>query len=88
MRRKADFYILLWVLVMFLGLNIDRGNLCSALADNLLGDTHLTIDDYNSAQNMYRIGFIISEIPSHMGRQALRARPLDSRSNLFPLDMD
>lgn len=65
-RRKADFYILLWVLIMFFGLNIDRGNLSSALADNLLGDINLTTDDYNNAQNMYRIGFIIAEMPSQM----------------------
>ncbi|OKL55546.1 hypothetical protein UA08_09232 [Talaromyces atroroseus] len=65
-RRKTDFFILLWILVMFFGLNLDRGNLGNAAADNLLEDLNLTTDDYNNAQNMYRVGFIIAEIPSQM----------------------
>ncbi|KAJ5739721.1 Major facilitator superfamily domain general substrate transporter [Penicillium manginii] len=65
-RRKTDWKILLWILVMFFGLNIDRGNLGNAAADNLLGDLHITTNDYNNAQNMYRIGFLIAEIPSQM----------------------
>jgi Major Facilitator Superfamily len=65
-RRKTDFFILLWILVMFFGLNLDRGNLGNAAADNLLGDLNITTDDYNNAQNMYRVGFIIAEIPSQM----------------------
>ncbi|KAJ5688514.1 Major facilitator superfamily domain general substrate transporter [Penicillium macrosclerotiorum] len=65
-RRKTDWKILLWILVMFFGLNLDRGNLSSAAADNLLDDLNLTTNDYNNAQNMYRIGFLISEIPSQM----------------------
>ncbi|KAJ5313751.1 uncharacterized protein N7443_000635 [Penicillium atrosanguineum] len=65
-RRKTDYTILLWILVMFFGLNLDRGNLGNAAADNLLDDLNLTTNDYNNAQNMYRIGFLISEIPSQM----------------------
>ncbi|KAJ5803617.1 major facilitator superfamily domain-containing protein [Penicillium pulvis] len=65
-RRKTDWRILLWILVMFFGLNLDRGNLGNAAADNLLDDLNLTTDDYNNAQNMYRIGFLIAEIPSQM----------------------
>lgn len=65
-RLKTDWAILLWILVMFFGLNLDRGNLANAAADNLLDDLHLTTNDYNNAQNMYRIGFLIAEIPSQM----------------------
>jgi hypothetical protein len=65
-RRKTDWTVLLWILVMFFGLNLDRGNLANAAADNLLDDLHLTTNDYNNAQNMYRIGFLIAEIPSQM----------------------
>ncbi|KAJ5355542.1 Major facilitator superfamily domain general substrate transporter [Penicillium cataractarum] len=65
-RRKTDWKVLLWILVMFFGLNLDRGNLSNAAADNLLDDLHLTTNDYNNAQNMYRIGFLIAEIPSQM----------------------
>lgn len=65
-RRKIDLKILLWVLVMFFGLNIDRGNLALAVAGGLLKDLNLSTNDYNNAQNMYRIGFIIAEIPSQL----------------------
>ncbi|KAK9779004.1 putative Major facilitator superfamily domain-containing protein [Seiridium cardinale] len=65
-RRKIDLKIFIWVLVMFFGLNIDRGNLSNAVADNLLDDLNINTNDYNNAQNMYRIGFLISEIPSQM----------------------
>jgi hypothetical protein len=65
-RRKADWKILIWILVMFFGLNLDRGNLSNATADNLLDDLGITTNDYNNAQNMYRVGFLISEIPSQM----------------------
>ncbi|KAJ5740297.1 hypothetical protein N7493_000169 [Penicillium malachiteum] len=65
-RRKTDWAILLWILVMFFGLNIDRGNLSNANSDGLLTDMGLSTDDYNNATNMYRIGFLIAEIPSQM----------------------
>ncbi|KFX98370.1 hypothetical protein O988_04370 [Pseudogymnoascus sp. VKM F-3808] len=65
-RRKIDFRILLWVLIMFFALNIDRGNLSLAIAGNLLDDLKLSTNDYNNAQNMYRVGFIIAEIPSQL----------------------
>ncbi|OJD32214.1 major facilitator superfamily transporter [Diplodia corticola] len=65
-RRKTDVRIFLWILVMFFALNIDRGNLSNAVADNLLDDISITTNDYNNAQNMYRVGFLVSEIPSQM----------------------
>ncbi|RAH82379.1 putative MFS transporter [Aspergillus japonicus CBS 114.51] len=65
-RRKTDLKILLWIFVMFFGLNLDRGNLSNASADNLLPDLGINTNDYNNAQNMYRIGFLIAEIPSQM----------------------
>lgn len=35
-----------WVLVMFLAVDIDRGNLANATADNILKDLKLTQADY------------------------------------------
>ncbi|SMR60747.1 unnamed protein product [Zymoseptoria tritici ST99CH_1A5] len=66
LRRKTDFRILAWVLVMFFALNIDRGNLSLAIAGGLLDDLKLSTNDYNNAQNFYRVGFIIAEIPSQL----------------------
>lgn len=51
---------------MFFALKIDRGNLGKAVADSMLEDLIGTNNDYNNAQNMYRIGFLISKIPSQM----------------------
>ncbi|KAL4779969.1 putative MFS transporter [Aspergillus varians] len=65
-RRKCDLKIFFWILVMFFGLNLDRGNLGNASSDNLLPDLNINTNDYNNAQNMYRIGFLIAEIPSQM----------------------
>lgn len=64
--RKTDWKIFVWILVMFFGLNIDRGNLGNAVADNLLEDININTNDYNNAQNMYRVGFLVAEIPSQM----------------------
>jgi hypothetical protein len=41
--RKVDFRILLWVLIMFFGLNIDRGNLGLAVSADLLPDLGLYV---------------------------------------------
>lgn len=65
-RRKIDLRIFIWVLVMFFALNIDRGNLGNATADNLLDDLNINTNDFNNAQNMYRVGFLLAEIPSQM----------------------
>lgn len=65
-RRKTDWKIFVWILIMFFGLNIDRGNLSNAVTDNLLNDININTNDFNNAQNMYRVGFLIAEIPSQM----------------------
>ncbi|KAE8388777.1 hypothetical protein BDV23DRAFT_173620 [Aspergillus alliaceus] len=65
-RQKTDFKVFLWILAVFFGLNIDRGNLGNASADNHLPDLGINTNDYNNAQDMYRTGFLIAEIPSQM----------------------
>ncbi|KAF4983915.1 hypothetical protein FZEAL_792 [Fusarium zealandicum] len=46
--RKTDLRLLSWLCLMFFGLQLDRGNLSNALADDLLVDLGLTTDDYNN----------------------------------------
>lgn len=46
--RKTDLLLLSWICIMFFGLQLDRGNLSNATADNLLVDLKLTSDDYNN----------------------------------------
>ncbi|OKP02198.1 hypothetical protein PENSUB_7181 [Penicillium subrubescens] len=58
--RKTDFYLLSCLCVMFFGLQLDRGNLSNALADDLLKDLKLTSDDYNNAWITNRASFYIT----------------------------
>jgi hypothetical protein len=55
-KRRLDARVCLWSCVMFLALNIDRGNLKQAVADNLLDDLGLTTNDYNTGENMANFG--------------------------------
>lgn len=48
--RKTDLKLLTWLCVMFFGLQLDRGNLSNALADDFLKDMKLSSDDYNNVR--------------------------------------
>ncbi|KAH8898923.1 major facilitator superfamily transporter [Thozetella sp. PMI_491] len=61
--RKTDLYLLTWLCVMFFGLQLDRGNLSNALADNLLDDLHITSDDYNNGSTIQLLCFLTAEFP-------------------------
>ncbi|KAI1344198.1 major facilitator superfamily domain-containing protein [Xylariaceae sp. FL0016] len=61
--RKTDLYLLIWLCVMFFGLQLDRGNLSNALADSLLTDLGLTSDDYNNGTTIQLLCFLFAEFP-------------------------
>jgi hypothetical protein len=52
LKRKLDLHVAFWACVMFFALNVDRGNLKQAIADNLLDDLGLTTNDYNTGEHV------------------------------------
>ncbi|KAF4465235.1 nicotinamide mononucleotide permease [Fusarium albosuccineum] len=61
--RKTDLKLLTWLCLMFFGLQLDRGNLSNALADDLLTDLNLTTDDYNNGTTIQLLCFLTAEFP-------------------------
>ncbi|KAK4121009.1 MFS general substrate transporter, partial [Parathielavia appendiculata] len=61
--RKTDFYLLSWLCLMMFGLQLDRGNVSNALADDLLKDLNLTSDDYNNGTTIQLLCFLTAEFP-------------------------
>jgi hypothetical protein len=45
---KTDLRLMSWICLMFLGLQLDRGNLSNALTDKFLDDLGLITNDYNN----------------------------------------
>lgn len=61
--RKTDMYLLSWLCLMFFGLQLDRGNISNATADNLLADLGMTTDDYNNGTTIQLLCFLAAEFP-------------------------
>ncbi|KAI4650467.1 hypothetical protein J4E93_002823 [Alternaria ventricosa] len=61
--RKTDLRLLTWLCLMMFGLQLDRGNISNALADNLLEDLGLTSDDYNNGTTIQLVCFLAAEFP-------------------------
>ncbi|SCV03025.1 LANO_0G01684g1_1 [Lachancea nothofagi CBS 11611] len=64
--RKLDLRVALSACLMFAALQIDRGNLQQAVADNMLDDLNLSTNDYNTGQQIFYAAFTIAEVPSQL----------------------
>lgn len=63
---KIDKWIMSWCCVMFIALQLDRGNIKQAMTDNFLEDLGMNTNDYNIGQAIFYSSFLIAELPSQM----------------------
>jgi len=63
-RWKTDIRLMSWLCVMFFALQLDRGNLSNALADDFLDDMGFTSDIYNNGTTIQLVAFLSAEFPA------------------------
>ncbi|KAK7208259.1 major facilitator superfamily domain-containing protein [Myxozyma melibiosi] len=64
--RKVDFRIMLWCAIMFMALQLDRGNISQAVSDNMLEDLGFNTNVYNNGNVIFKVCFLICEVPSQL----------------------
>ncbi|KAM0790494.1 hypothetical protein ACM66B_003374 [Microbotryomycetes sp. NB124-2] len=61
--RIADLRLMTMLCLMFIGLQLDRGNLSNALTDNFLNDLKVNQNVYNNGTTIQLICFLSAEFP-------------------------
>lgn len=79
--RKLDWHVTPLSCFLFVALQIDRGNLSQAVADNLLHDLGLNANNYNVGNTIFYLTFLCAELPSQLISKKLGA------DNWIPLQM-
>ncbi|KAK9476988.1 major facilitator superfamily domain-containing protein [Lipomyces japonicus] len=64
--RKIDLRIMLWCGIMFMALQLDRGNISQAVADNMLTDLGFSTDVFNNGNTIFTVVFLVAEVPSQL----------------------
>ncbi|CCH41313.1 putative transporter [Wickerhamomyces ciferrii] len=68
---KLEWRVTLLACFMFVGLQVDRGNLSQAVSDNMLDDLGLTTKDFNYANLIWNAVFLTAELPSGVISKAI-----------------
>jgi MFS family permease len=61
--RKVDLCILTFIVLLFTFMQFDRTNISAALTDTLRTDINVDTSHINTAQTLFILGFILTEIP-------------------------
>ncbi|KAK5822416.1 major facilitator superfamily domain-containing protein [Linnemannia elongata] len=64
--RTFDFRVLSWIALMFLFMQLDRGNMGNALTDNFMEDLNISLNTVNLGSTIFTLTFCLFEIPSNI----------------------
>lgn len=65
-RRKIDFILLPVLALAFFALQLDRGNISSALTSTITEDLHITTNQINIGTQLLSAGIVLTELPSNV----------------------
>lgn len=63
---KVDFLIMPFLVLLFCFLQFDRTNIANALTDTFRQDVNVGNNEINTAQTLFIVGFIVTELPFNM----------------------
>lgn len=64
--RRIDWRVTAWSAVAFFALDLDRSNISQANTDGFLEDLGLDTNDFNLGQTVFRVAFLLAELPSQL----------------------
>lgn len=64
--KRIDWRVTAWSCIAFFALDLDRSNISQANTDDFLEDLGLDTNDYNLGQTVFRVAFLLAELPSQL----------------------